>query len=111
MIISKEQFEDAIKLYRDFNNYLTSLSDFYINIWEAPEVGYFEDMYTNLLSALIGEEHKADFMYFICDMNCGDNDDEDVTWLEDKNGNKVHIHNASDFYDFINEDYSNLDIE
>lgn len=109
MIISKEQFEDAIKLYRGFNNYLTSLSDFYINIWEAPEVGYFEDMYINLISKLIGEEHENDFMYFICEMDYGDNGD--VTWLDDKDGNKVHIHNASDFYDFINEDYSNLDIE
>ncbi|MBQ3423368.1 MAG: hypothetical protein IJH34_17315 [Romboutsia sp.] len=108
MIISKEQFEEAIEKFKAFSDYINELADYNVNIWEADAVGYFEDMYINILSWVIGEEHREDFMYFICDANCGDGPG---TYFDGKNGERVWVSNPSEFYDFISGNYENLDTD
>lgn len=105
-MLTKGEFKRYVGSYLKFEDYLNKLSDLNINIWERPDVGFFQDNYIRELSLLMDLEvdtkHGNDLELFLYD-SCGQISEDDLDWFYD-NLEKSHLSNIPNkFYSVEDE--------
>ena len=103
MLISKDEFVEAIEVYKNFDELEMKLYDLGIDILEQEAIQQLQYKYVDLLNLLMNQKRKdlqnTDLEYFIYDVNCGEYCDN--YYIKEKDGSIIKWHNAEEFYDFI----------
>lgn len=103
MLISKETFVEAIKVYQDYYDWEEKLYELDIDLLNAGSLQNLLSSYIELLNLLLEQKRyklqNTDLEYFIYDVECGKKCDD--YYIETADKQIIKWHNAEEFYDYI----------
>lgn len=103
MLISKEEFVEAIEAYKSYSAWEMELYNLGVNFFEREELQNLLYKYIDLLNIVTEQKKKGlqntDLEYFIYDVDCGKYCDK--YYIQKEDGSIIKWHNASEFYDYL----------